>query len=103
MPNPPKQLSDDELAFSMFVFIEQYGERMIRATAKACQMASDKAAKDLDRANQALWNHTSQIVNEAALGFVKDGCPVCGGVYGCWCDDERMKETIRLYCARLDF
>ena len=35
MPQDKPKLSDEELALSMFVFIEQHGERMIKATADA--------------------------------------------------------------------
>lgn len=94
-------LSDDDLALSMFVFIEQYGDRMIKATSQACGMVADKANKELDGTSEDIWRQTQRIVGEAATALeadvtLKNGCPGCGGVCGCWCNDERMKGAKRL-------
>lgn len=59
------QLNDDELALSMFVFIEQYGERMIKATSVACSMIADKARKDSDGTSAEVWDKVSHKIDSA--------------------------------------
>ena len=59
------QLSDDDLALSMFVFIEQYGERMIKATSAACSMIADKARNDLDGTSAEVWDVAAQKIDSA--------------------------------------
>jgi len=59
------QLNDDDLALSMFVFIEQYGERMIKATSAACSMIADKARKDSDGTSAEVWDTASQKIDSA--------------------------------------
>jgi hypothetical protein len=58
-------LSDDDLALSMFVFIERYGERMIKATSVACSMIANKARDDLDGTSGEVWDVAAQKIYSA--------------------------------------
>lgn len=49
----------------MFVFIEQHGERIIKATANACRMIADKAEKDLDGTSAEVWNKAADFIDKA--------------------------------------
>lgn len=58
--------SDDELALSMFVFIEQHGEGIIRATAIACKMIADKAVRTGDGTSKEVWTKAAELISQAA-------------------------------------
>lgn len=65
--NPKAEpISDEELALSLFVFIEKYGSRVIRQTATACRMISDKAEKELDGASAIAWGQAASCVGQGA-------------------------------------
>lgn len=66
MPKSIPALSDDELALSMLVFIEQHGERIIAATANACRMVADKAEKELDGTSALAWKKAGAWIDQAA-------------------------------------
>ena len=60
-------LNDEELAFSMQCFMEDYGgERMIRATSKACKMIAEQADKDLDGTSRDIYMKASHMIHDAA-------------------------------------
>jgi hypothetical protein len=60
---PLPQISDEELSISMLVFIEQYGERMIRAAAAACRKVAEKADREI---NSDTWNQAAALIDQAA-------------------------------------
>jgi len=64
---PQPNLSDDDLAWSMVVFMETHGgERMLRATAKACKLISEKSASELDGTSAQVWEEARKRVASAA-------------------------------------
>lgn len=65
MPNNEPELSDAELALSMFVFIEKHGERMIKATADACRMVAEKSRKELDGTSALEWDKAGAWIDQA--------------------------------------
>jgi len=65
MPQDKPKLSDNELALSMFVFIEQHGERMIKATADACRMVAEKSRKELDGTSALVWEKAGAWIDQA--------------------------------------
>jgi len=65
--NQKPKLSDDDLAWSMVVFMEENGgERMLRATAMACKLISEKAKTELDGTSAQVWEEARKRVASAA-------------------------------------
>lgn len=65
--NQKPKLSDDDLAWSMVVFMEEHGgERMLKATAKACKLISEKAKTELDGTSAEVWAEAERLVRQAA-------------------------------------
>lgn len=56
---------DDEIALSMLVFIEQYGSRMIEATAIACRMIAEQSRKELDGTSAEAWDKAGGLIDQA--------------------------------------
>ncbi len=64
---PKNELSDDDLALSMLVFMEEHGEeRMLRAMQAACMTISEKAGEELDGTSRDVWKKAGELVGQAA-------------------------------------
>jgi hypothetical protein len=82
----------DELADIVYGLIGKHGEKLIAATANACQRVADEAEKQLDGTSRDLWHQTAKLIQEAGLLLESDKkikdevwCEKCGGRFGCWC------------------
>ena len=49
----------------MLVFIEEHGERMIKATADACRMVAEKSKKELDGTSALVWEKAGAWIDQA--------------------------------------
>lgn len=58
--------SDDELAHSMFVYMERHGERMVKATAAACAQMAERARDRHDHVARDGWEEASVLIEQAA-------------------------------------
>lgn len=60
-------LNDEELAFSMLCFMEDYGgERIVKALANACRLVAADAEKNLDGTSRDIYNKAAKDIDNAA-------------------------------------
>jgi hypothetical protein len=48
--------------------------------------------------SRVAWGKVAKAIREASRAFeepIPEGCPGCGGITGCWCDDQQLADSIR--------